>query len=106
MGPGSMDFAFRLVGIVYGENQNFSFGAEAENLTHSGQTVQNWHVDIQDYQIGMKSLYFFDGVLSVGCFSADFKVGLSLQGVSNTVTEHFVVVGNQDAGYVMVIGGT
>ena len=94
MSTGGADLLPGLIGVADRENHNLGGGAIAQDLPHRNQPVQDGHIDIENYQVGMQFPCLVNRVLAIDSFTAYFKVRLSLKRVANTATKHLVLVGN------------
>ncbi len=93
-GAGIERLAHHLLRIVLGENEDLRAGKASADDAGGFQTIQVWHADVHDDEVGMKLVSLFDGVLAIHGFAADFAVLLGSQQGADAATDHFVIVGD------------
>jgi hypothetical protein len=56
------------------------------------ETAHNGHRDVHDDDVWREFLRHPDGLLSVGCFTADLPFGSGLQNPADSLSHNFVIV--------------
>ena len=93
-GAGIKRLAHHLLRIVLGENQDLRAGEASADHARRFQTIQVWHADVHDDEVGTEFVSLIDGVLPVHGFAADFAVPLGSQQGADAPPDHFVIVGD------------
>ncbi len=61
------------------------------------QTIQVWHADVHDDEIGAKLLRFFDRVLPIHGFTANFAVFARRQQSAHASANYLVIISYQNS---------
>ncbi len=96
MGSGLDDLVDQALGIVNRKNQDLGFRAELEDLACGVNAVQTRHADIEDCDIGMQLFTEGNGIPARGSLSAEIDIFFGFEDVSNALTNHLMVISNQD----------
>jgi hypothetical protein len=90
-------FPYRLFRIVYGQDQDASFGQDCEDLSCGIQPVEVRHTDIQQENVWFQLAGTLYGFTPVSGLTTNLPSGMSFEQGANTFSRHFVVIRNQDS---------
>jgi hypothetical protein len=66
-------------------------------LAGSVQSIQEWHADVNDHNIGLQFSGFVDGGSAIGRFGADFPAQIGLYQRNHALPYNIVVVGDKNS---------
>jgi hypothetical protein len=81
-------------------------GKIAANHSRGFQTIQVWHADIHDDEVGVKLMRFLDSILPIHGFPANFAIPPCRQQRANASADYFVIVCYQNPHSVCPFGST
>jgi hypothetical protein len=77
---------------VLGEDEDFGGGHGVADERSGFEAVEAGHADVHDYDVGGELAGFFDGILAIKGFAADFVIGLGLNEGADAAAHNFVVI--------------
>jgi hypothetical protein len=90
------DLLNEVVGLVHGEDENFSGRGDFANLASGFDAVEERHADIEDGDVGLVLGGFFDGIAAIGGFGADLPAGARLEKSAEAGADDGVIIRDQD----------
>lgn len=87
----------KLPALVHGQDNDGGLRGERANLPSCIQAVQHRHSDVEENQIRMQFLGFFDCLLAIGGFRANLEAFLSGKRRTHTLPDRFLIVRHQNS---------
>src|SRR5580704_9517113 len=91
---------------VGGEHDHPRLGIARPDLAERFDAVHHRHLDVEEDHVGMGPACLLDGLDAVGCSSHHLDVGLELEHGAETVPDHRMVIGDENAYHALTASGT